>query len=281
MKFIERRSAARAVLPPPSHEWAFFFDLDGTLVEIESVPTRVEVDAELRALIESLASVTNGAVAVITGRPITDIDALFPDLRLPVAGQHGVERRSASGVVFHQAGAAGALDVARHMLLNVVSRHAGLMLEDKGRSLALHYRQAPRLASYAHRVMHGVREAVGDEYCLQSGKRVVELKPAGRNKGIALSEFMQEPPFVGRMPLFIGDDVTDEYAFLVVNSLGGLSVKVGGGRTAARHQLPGVGAVRRWLSQCLHPAPRETTAVPNQSSGTPASYDHSAHDHSA
>jgi len=271
----------RLALPAPSRDWAFFFDLDGTLVEIESVPTRVHADAELRALIASLALATNGAVAVITGRPITDIDALFPDLRLPVAGQHGVERRTASGVVLHQAGAAGALDVARHMLGDVVRRHAGLMLEDKGLSLALHYRQTPRLASYAHRVMHAARNAVGDEYCLQRGKRVVELKPAGRNKGIALSEFMQEHPFSGRMPLFIGDDVTDEYAFLVVNSLGGLSVKVGGGRTAARHQLASVTAVRRWLSQCLGPSQDATNTIPDRSSRERAAFDHLAHDHSA
>lgn len=277
----ERRSALRPVLPPPSRDWAFFFDLDGTLVEIESVPSRVHADAELRALITSLAVATNGAVAVITGRPISDIDALFPMLRLPVAGQHGVERRTVGGVVLHHAFAAGALDAARRTLRDVVSRHAGLMLEDKGLSLALHYRQAPRLASYAHRVMHGVRDAAGDEFCLQGGKRVVELKPAGRDKGLALFEFMDEPPFAGRMPLFIGDDVTDEHAFVVVNTLGGLSVKVGGGRTAARHQLSSVKAVRQWLSQCLGPAPDETTAAPDHASRTLPSYEHSAHDNSA
>ena len=104
---------------------------------------------------------------------------------------------------------------------------SGLLVEDKGLSLALHYRRAPQLASYAHRVMRKLRMSLGDQYCLQQGKQVVELAPAGRDKGAAIASFMREAPFLGRSPLFIGDDVTDEYGFAMVNQLGGYSVKVG------------------------------------------------------
>ena len=254
-KLIERADTARAVplrrsaVPAPSAEWAYFFDLDGTLVELTSVPSGVHADDELRALIAALATATGGAVAVITGRAIADIDRLFPGMRLPVAGQHGVERRSSTGAVQRHVFPVAQLDIARATLQAVVTRHPMLLLEDKALSIALHYRQAPRLASYAHRVMREVRAQLGDAFCVQRGKRVIELKPAGRDKGLAISEFMAEAPFAGRLPVFVGDDVTDEHGFDVVNTLGGLSIKVGRGVTRARSQLADVSSVRCWLSQ--------------------------------
>lgn len=244
-----RRRPSATGRPRPSPDWAYFFDLDGTLVELAPVPTGVRADAELRQLITTLASTADGAVAIITGRPISDIDRLFPDVRLPVAGQHGSERRNALGQVMRHPFAAAGLDAARRVLQAVVTRHPALLLEDKGLSLALHYRQAPQLAGFAHRTMRQVQQAAGDGFCVQAGKRVVELKPAGRNKGMAIREFLAEFPFHGRRPVFIGDDVTDEHGFDVVNALDGLSVKVGRGRTSARWQLQNVDAVRRWLAE--------------------------------
>ena len=241
--------SAQLDLPAPSHEWSYFFDLDGTLVELAPLPSGVHGDAELRLLISALAAATGGAVAVITGRAIADIDRIFPDTRLPVAGQHGVERRTHGGALRRHLFPVELLDEARRELQVVVARHAGLLLEDKGLSLALHYRQVPQLASYAHRVMRRVQEQVGSAFCVQMGKRVVELKPAGRDKGVAIREFMDEVPFAGRRPVFIGDDVTDEHGFEVVNAYGGLSIKVGRGPTRARRQLASVRAVRSWLSQ--------------------------------
>jgi trehalose 6-phosphate phosphatase len=248
MQIVRDQGGSRA-LPRALHEWAYFFDLDGTLVELVAKPWGVTADGELRTLIASLARETHGAVAVITGRPIADIDRLFPDIRLPVAGQHGVERRTFGGDVRRHSFPVELLDTARRVLHAVQGRHPALLVEDKGLSLALHYRQAPRLASYAHRVMHRLRDGLGDAFCVQTGKRVVELKPAGRDKGVAIREFMDEPPFAGRRPVFIGDDITDEHGFEVVNAYGGLSIKVGGGTTIARRQLANVRAVRAWLSQ--------------------------------
>ncbi len=241
----------RPPLAPPSSDLAFFFDLDGTLVELTAVPAGVAADATLRQLITALAAGADGAVAIITGRPISDIDRLFPDVRLPVAGQHGSERRNAFGQLFRHASASHGLELARRTLQGVVARHPSLLLEDKGLSIALHYRQAPQLAGFAHRTMRGIQRTIGDAFCVQSGKRVVELKPAGRDKGMAILEFMAEIPFHGRVPVFIGDDVTDEHGFTVVNAMDGISIKVGRGKSSAIRQVPNVHAVRRWLTEQL------------------------------
>lgn len=235
------------VLPNPEPGWAYFLDLDGTLVELADSPDRIRVDTALPALVESLRSSSGGALAIISGRSIDDLDRLFSGRHYPAAGQHGFERRDASG---HQSSlpmSPRELDRARRRLTKLASAHHGLEFEDKGASLALHYRRAPRLAAFAHQTAHDVQRHLGARYAVQAGKRVVEIKPAGRNKGSAITAFMHEAPFAGRTPLFIGDDRTDEYGFAVVNHLHGHSVKVGPGPTAARWRLPSVEAVIGWL----------------------------------
>jgi trehalose 6-phosphate phosphatase len=233
--------------PVPESSWAYFLDLDGTLVAIESSPRGVRIDRSLRRLIEALHEFTDGAVALITGRPIADVDRLFPGIRLAAAGQHGLERRKASGVVSRHRFPSRRLDGVRCRLAEAVTQHPGLLLEDKGLSLALHYRMVPRLAGYAHRLARTQVTRLGRTYCLRSGKRVVEIGPAGKDKGKAIQAFMRERPFRWRTPVFLGDDVTDEYGFLMVNRLGGHSIKVGPGPTAARWRLRDVAAVRVWL----------------------------------
>lgn len=231
----------------PDRGYAYFFDIDGTLLEIASSPGAVRVDPALRGLIRQLQRSTQGAVALISGRSIAEIDALFPGMELPVAGQHGVERRDARGRITRHRFPVHRLDAVRRQLVEVVNRHAGLLLEDKGLSVALHYRKAPRLAGYANRLARSFQAALGAEYCVQKGKRVVEIKPSGADKGSAIQEFMREAPFKGRAPVFVGDDATDEYGFATVNRLHGRSVKVGPGATAALTRLPHVSAVRTWL----------------------------------
>jgi trehalose 6-phosphate phosphatase len=243
-----RRRACIRALPAPSLAWAWFFDLDGTLIEFASSPDGVSADDTLRGLLGWLAAASGGAVAIITGRAIVDVDRLFPALRLPVAGQHGVERRDVQGVVSQHALGASMLDPVRGQLAAIVARHPGLLLEDKGLSLALHYRLAPQLASFVHTTMRAQCAALGDTFCVQGGKFVAELKPAGRDKGLAIREFMSESPFEGRRPAFVGDDLTDEYGFDVVNELGGVSVKVGSGDTQAAFAIRDVRSVRAWLS---------------------------------
>ncbi len=236
---------------------AYFLDIDGTLVDFADAPARVRLDRTLPGLVEALYQSSGGALALITGRSLESIDRLFPVRQLPAAGQHGLERRTACGQVTRHVGPVRALDGARHVLVGIVNRHPGLLVEDKGLSIALHYRRVPQLASYAHRVMRTLRAALGDQYCLQKGKRVVELAPAGRDKGAAIASFMLEAPFRGKAPLFIGDDVTDEYGFAMVNQLGGYAIKVGTGRTKAGWRLHDVPSVLAWLTSGT-PVPQRT-----------------------
>jgi trehalose 6-phosphate phosphatase len=245
-----RRNIRRLdAIPPPTSGCAYFFDIDGTLLELAPSPAGVRIDRDLQYLIEQLHESAGGAVALISGRSIPDVDALFPGIAFPVAGQHGVERRNSDGSITRHPFPAHRLDEARRLLADVVARHSGLLLEDKGLSLALHYRKAPQLASYAHRIARSLQAMLGAEYCVQTGKRVVEIKPAGKDKGMAVREFMREPPFKGRTPVFVGDDATDEYGFATVNRLHGYSIKVGPGPTKAYWRLPNVGAVRALLER--------------------------------
>jgi len=235
--------------PAPRPDWAYFFDIDGTLLDIADSPGSVQPDRDVRALIEAVYSFSGGAVALISGRSIRDVDLLF-HAHLPAAGQHGTERRDAAGRVTRHA-APVTLDGAHERLRAAVAEHAGLLLEHKGLSLALHYRRAPRLAGYAHRLVRSVLPELGGAFCVQSGKRVVELRPAGKDKGGAVREFMSEEPFRGRAPVFVGDDRTDEYGFEMVNRLRGYSVKVGHGPSVARWRLRDVRAVRAWLEGAI------------------------------
>lgn len=236
-----------AAPPAPRADWAYFVDLDGTLLDIAPSPDEVRLDEEVRTLLAELSDFAGGAVALISGRSISDISSLISEPCLPVAGQHGLERRDASGRITTHQGESNGLALATGALEREVKKYSGLLLEQKGLSLALHYRAAPELGGHVHTVMRRLCSELGPEYVLQEGKRVVELKPAGKDKGVAVQEFMREPPFLGRTPVFLGDDATDEYAFAVVNDANGISIKVGPGKTGARFRLKNVRAVRRWL----------------------------------
>ena len=241
----------KARLPGASADWAFFLDVDGTLLEIADQPSAVRVDLDLLDLIGSLSCSSGGALALISGRSISDLEEMLGARRLPLAGQHGLERRDATGRLWIHAAPPAAKCSFKEALAPVLSRHPGLLLEDKGLTLALHYRQAPHLAAYAHRLMGQLILAADGVLELQKGKRVIEIKPAGIDKGTAVAEYLSESPFRGRLPVFIGDDLNDEHGFAEVNRMGGLSIKVGPGRTCAMHRLPGVAAVRHWLQAAL------------------------------
>lgn len=242
---------ARTLLPFQAQpDWAFFLDVDGTLIDLASCPGAVVVDDALLGLVARLHRVTDGALALISGRSLADLDYLLGSVRIPLAGQHGLERRDAQGVL-HTHGTAPAARIAmRGRLELLVARYPGLLLEDKGLCLALHYRRVPQLAAWLHRLLADwVVQA--DGLCLLKGKRVLEIKPIGVDKGSAIAEFMSEPPFRGRKPVFIGDDATDEHGFASVRRLGGYSVKVGPGRTVAQFRLPDTAAVRAWLGGAI------------------------------
>ncbi len=224
---------------------AFFLDVDGTLLDIAERPEAVKLRS---GLTDTLAALQRRApVALISGRPIAALDRLFAPLKLPAAGQHGAERRSADGRLRRVTVSRSALNQARAYLVAWARNHQEILLEDKGLTLALHYRAAPRLESEAARVAREAWRRLGDGFVLEPGNMVFEIRPRGWDKGRAIAEFMREPPFAGRVPVFAGDDITDEDGFAAVNRMGGYSIKVGVGPTAARWRLPDVRRVLAWL----------------------------------
>ncbi len=255
-------------LPPFDARFAWFLDIDGTLLDIAAIPAAVKTGPSDTRLVTGLYAEARGAVALISGRSIDGIDRLFYPLRLPAAGQHGIERRDSRGHVHRHPFPEAAMRLAAAEIRAFASKHEGLVFEDKGASLALHYRLAPQLAAAAHSVVHKAAQHLGEGVEVQGGKMVVELKPSGRDKGIAIGEFMLEPPFRGRTPIFLGDDLTDEDGFHVVNRLGGHSIKIGSGVTSARWRLRDSPAVRKWLAQgvekaAAQPRPRRASLGPS------------------
>ena len=239
------------VLNAARSDWAYFLDLDGTLVDIAATPGAICVGEPLLLLLEQLRLSSGGAVALISGRALSDLDQHLGALRLPSAGQYGLERRDAAGRLWLHAPAPQAKQLLREALQPWLARHSGLLLEDKGLTLALHYRQAPRLAAQAHGIMARLLARSGSELQVHKGKYLVEAKPAGFDKGTAIAEYLAEPPYAGRRPVFIGDDLSDESGFALVNQIQGISIKVGAGKSCAQHRLPDVAAVLDWLSGAL------------------------------
>ena len=251
---------SRFVRPPPpplAKDCALFLDIDGTLAELANVPDAVRVEQETLQALPKLSQELAGALALVTGRAITSADKLFPDLKLPMAGQHGNERRDAKGTIHFHAPRKDTYGRLCKLLRGLAKRHPQLLLEDKGAAIALHYRALPELEPELHRALLAeLRE--GEGYLLQPGKMLLEVRPEGRDKGTAIDDFMAENPFAGRLPVFVGDDLTDEHGFATVERLGGWTVKVGPGRTVARFRLSDVAAVRHWLLARVVPAPLAT-----------------------
>lgn len=230
---------------------AFFFDFDGTLVELAPTPDSIHVPPSLLTLLDELQRRSHGALAVVSGRGIDNLDAFLNMPDLPIAGLHGAERRDANGDTQRIGFNDDRLLRIERELASVVDRHPGMLLEIKGAAVALHYRNAPEREPAAREAAERLVAEYADAYVLQPGKMVFEIKPKGVDKGRALAAFLDEPPFAGRVPLFAGDDLTDEKGFAVVNARGGLSIKVGAGETSARMRLDSVDAlhaqIARWL----------------------------------
>lgn len=241
---------ACGVRPPSSVEAgaALFLDVDGTLIEIAPRPDLVAVPSGLPALIERCARGRQGALALISGRPLAQIDDLLHPWRGAAAGLHGLERRAFDGTLHRlvDTEAATALNRIRPSLAALAQQIPGLLVEDKGATLALHYRATPQSEPA---VIAAAASLLPSALRLIAGKMVVELQPRTGNKGKAVAAFLEEPPFRGRSPVYVGDDTTDEDAFAEVNRRGGLSIRVGAVRdTAAVFSLPSAAAVRDWLA---------------------------------
>ena len=221
-------------------------DVDGTLIELTDTPFDTRASDELKALLGNVSERLGGAVALVSGRSIEYLDRLFAPVRLPSAGLHGVERRKATGDVHGASFVDSQLDRARVALGELVRTHPGTLLEDKGRTVGIHYRLAPAAEPVVRDAVAAVVAAMGSNYHVQDGNMMFEIKPRGFNKGAAIRAYLQEPPFSGRTPVFLGDDLTDLDGFKMVETHGGFSIGVGD-RVQGTYHLEDPAAVRQWL----------------------------------
>ncbi len=227
-EFAPPGQAAAALQPPPLPQpnWALFLDIDGTLLDIADTPDRVHVPARLRDDLQTAARKLHGALALVSGRPISDIDRLFQPLQLAASGQHGSEWRPLPGAA-PQAVAEAPLPPGLHdAAARLGNLHPGIVVERKSHALAVHYRNAP---DFGAEIGGRLAEAMAgyDGLMLLHGKAVWEIKDARQSKGTAVELFMQQAAFADRVAVFIGDDRTDEDGFHAVEARGGLAIPVG------------------------------------------------------
>ncbi|HYD28507.1 trehalose-phosphatase [Brevundimonas sp.] len=236
-------------LPPPPIRLprpALFLDLDGVLAPLAETPDAVVPHPERTATLRAVADRLDGRVAIVSGRTIAEIDRIAEAAAASASGVHGLERRRADGSL-HRAEAAPAVREAVAAFEDFARTRPGVIVEDKAVSAGLHFRGAQAEADPAMALARRLAERTG--LTLQAGNLVVELKTPGTSKGTALTDFMQEPPFAGAVPVMLGDDLTDEDGFRAAAALGGFGVLVGPVReSAARYGLPDVAAVLAWLN---------------------------------
>ncbi|GGB27364.1 trehalose 6-phosphate phosphatase [Tistrella bauzanensis] len=239
------------LLPEPMPDWALFLDVDGCLIDIAPTPDAVVVTPGLPELLQRLHGRFDGAVALVSGRTLGELDRLFHPAVLPAAGQHGLERRDHPPVSL----ARGFIEVGQ-VLERFVADTPGTLIERKSCGYAVHYRARPSAGPAVDRVARALATVTDPPLTVVPGKMVVEVRMPGADKGTAIRGFMQDAPFRGRIPVFIGDDVTDEDGFAMVNAFGGHSIRVGpppppatpgAPATAARWMVPDAGLFRDWL----------------------------------
>jgi trehalose 6-phosphate phosphatase len=246
MQLAPRETAAVHAVPLPRQPWCLFLDVDGTLLELADSPSGVSVDEALLPLLERLRTNSGGAVALVSGRTIDNLDQLLGCRAVPAAGLHGCERRDAAGRLHVADVAREQLAEVREGLQRLVSRHPGLMLEDKGAGLALHFLKARELEHELRAEVALLAAPLVPRFTVLGGHAVLEVKPAAHTKDSAVMAFMAEPPFQGRLPIFIGDDQTDYDGFAAVRRFDGLAIAVGP-RVKSEWWLAGPREVHEWL----------------------------------
>ncbi len=231
-----------------NEDYALFLDFDGTLVDIVERPDAVVVDPALPMILTRLQERLGGALAIISGRPIAFLDQRFMPHQFDSAGLHGLEHRIGGELSLCDPDEHPHL---RHMvdrLSAAVAGKAGVLIEDKGCSVAIHWRLAPQEKDFALAMAKATLEALGTDYRVQYGKAVAEILPSAAGKGKVIEQFLHEAPYKGRKPIFVGDDLTDENGFKTVNAYGGLSIRIGAGETIAKKRLGTPADLRHWLS---------------------------------
>jgi len=248
------QAAVAQPVPLPHDPWCLFLDVDGTLLELADSPGGVAVDPHLLPLLEQLRNAAGGALALVSGRTISNLDELLGSSGLPAAGLHGCERRDATGAMHVAPIAREQLADVRAGLQRLAARHSGLLLEDKGAGLALHFLKARELEHELRAEVALLAAPLVPKFALLDGHAVIEVKPAAHTKDSAVSAFMEEQPFRGRQPIFIGDDQTDYGGFAAVRRFGGMAIAVGP-RVQSEWWLPGPAAVRQWLGELAAVSP--------------------------
>jgi len=221
-------------LPTVARDWALFLDVDGTIVDYAPRPDAVTVPPSFVRTLGALYGALDGALAIVSGRSIADLDGLFAPLVLPAAGQHGAEAR-----LGERRCGAGSRSPALESILRSAYAFDGqssLLIENKGLSAAIHYGEASSMADALGEILRAAVARSGGAYRLIASRRAFDIVPSGVHKGHAIDWFMAAAPFAGRVPVFIGDDRTDEDGFAAVAARGGHAIKVG----------PGAGSVAPW-----------------------------------
>jgi trehalose 6-phosphate phosphatase len=249
MAAIDTLNIALTPPVPDLRRSAILLDIDGSILDIAPSPRQVSVPAELRRTLVRLGELTGGAVALVSGRAINDIDLLFAPLRLAAIGVHGAEMRT-GGDAQVQTRARPLSRALKRKLAAIAESEPGILIEDKGYSLAVHYRMAPEkgpaLLATIGRICADVPKEKAE---ILPGKMVVEIKPAAINKGDAVNELMRQAPFAGRQPIFIGDDTTDLPVFSTMPKFGGQAYSVGGIAAEVDGHFDRPSSVRAWLAR--------------------------------
>jgi trehalose 6-phosphate phosphatase len=237
-------------------EWALFIDIDGTLLDMAPRPDAAVVPERLVQTLGGLLERLGGAVALVTGRRVSDADRFFDPLRLVTSGVHGAEARIVPGGATEQLAAPvpGQMLQAVHALTELAP---GILVEEKGAGVAVHYRDAPQLLPAVERHL-GRIVLEWDSYTLRAGRKVLEVVPRAHSKGTGLGALMRLPAFSGRLPIMIGDDHGDEPAMHLAQRMGGLGLKVAGEHFDRRiADFDSAASVRSWLSVLADPDRRD------------------------
>jgi len=231
---------------------AILLDVDGTLLDIASTPDAVKVPASLIETLAKVRDATGGAVALISGRPLAELDRIFVPLSLAVIGGHGAEVRLEARGGRDERQADPIEDNLRQRLVNIGKVTPGVLVEDKNYAIALHYRLAPDVERVLYKEVADICAHTTQQglHVLQ-GKSVIEVKSSHFNKGTAVRDLMAHSPFKGRRPIFIGDDVTDEDVFPVLPEFGGIGLPVGRAMEGVAQAFASPGDVRAWLANLV------------------------------
>ena len=238
------------LLPKDIQQLALFLDVDGTLYEIENSPSLIKPCFKLQKKLQTIRNRLGGALGLISGRSLDDLDRIFDNNKISVAGNHGAQLRDTLRLEEYQADPEKIKGIT-HKISELLNGQKNIEIENKGSNLTVHFRNSTIDRKEINKIIVEIVK-YEPKLILLEGKEVLEVKPLSHNKGTAISYFMRTKPFIKRRPIFIGDDVSDEDGFETVNNKGGWSVRVGNyKRSKANFFLPNVKSVHEMMKQLL------------------------------